>query len=416
MQREVAKMRRFFVLLLFSFLFLSACGQAGQPDGFEMPPLPQISISEFVEHPEDLIVVPAAEETFPQEPIPMFNEYIVSLEYEPFSRVINGIVNVRYTNRTNDYIQELFFNVPFYRHMQISHIFLDNDELYFMQSGSGLIIDLLRPVYTEETINIHIHFDAYIPALPISTGANNYAIWGGAFLPIEVSHNMLSFTVEITTPHSYQVAGTGTKTETYFDELKVTAFSAFPTRDFAFAISPYFQRSSVMSPSGLVEINFYHYSEGLPIEHIQNVAAETFSFFEQLVGAYPYSQLCITETDLWQEALGFSALILIDSEYLRESANLYALRSQIARQWFSVIIGGETQNDAWLHDNLVQFLLNGETPLFNELLSQMGQENFTALLREYYTQFAFQIASADDFINLAEEVNGARLLLEGWNQ
>jgi hypothetical protein len=88
-----------------------------------------------------------------------------------------------------------------------------------------------------------------------------------------------NYIVEISTPVEYWVAGTGTKTETYLEDRKITTFNANMVRDFAFAVSPYFMRESIVTPSGSVEIHLYHYTEDLPMEHILNTAVSAMVFF-----------------------------------------------------------------------------------------------------------------------------------------
>ena len=477
-------------LILLIILTTTACGNRDFNEAELLIPAPPVFISQFPLDPEDMDLLtlegPAQAET----DIPLFNEYIISLDFEPNTRIITGIAGVRYTNRTDIALNQLVFRAALnaigyeYDFMNISHVFQENEELLFVLESTILIIDLLRPLEADETTQIHIHFEAYIPMTAHRSGANDHAIWAGAFLPVEAvisQHgwyiepfypvgtpfilDVSNYTVEITTPIGFAVAGTGLKTETYLDYNKITTFTAQVSRDFAFAISPYFQRSSIMSPSGLVEISFYHYSPDLPIEHILNIAAETLTFFEEAVGAYPYPQLCIVETDMLRDSESFSAIIFMDSGYLRHSglSPLSSLRQAIARQWFSQIIGGNPIEEAWLKGGLAFFLQDGllnhpdllrreiereyrvlqihltqiSNPenrrlsthignydnwqdyirvqqrkakiMFYSLYRKMGQENFNNLLREYYRQFAFEIATAKDFITLAEEIHGEPL-------
>jgi len=474
------------LFVAFLILVLTACGSPAEAELEKIIPAPPVVFTEFPDSPEDIVTatLPPPEEPLPapEQDIPAFNDYVVTLEFEPETRIINGIESVRYTNRTGVTLNHVAFRVPHHEHMDISNVFKDNEELLFILESSVLIIDLLRPLLPDETIQIHIHFEAYIPAVAHRTGANDRAVWGGAFLPVEsvfgedgwhtepyypvgnpFIHNVVNYSVEIITPIGYTVAGTGTKTETYLDYHKITSFNAQVTRDFAFAISPYFERRTKMSPSGLVEISLYHFSDNLPVEHILAVAAETLTFFEEAVGAYPYPHLCIVETDMFRSGERFSAMIFMDSAHLRTSQNLSTLRNAIGHQWFSVIIGNNPIEEAWLSGGLTQFLQAGllgypnelrtlmerehrylmvhlpqindpytrrvdtrisyytawlhyfrvqhrkSQLMFYSLYREMGEERFVELLREYYRRFAFQMASSEDFIALAEEIHGESL-------
>ena len=146
---------------------------------------------------------------------------------------------------------------------------------------------------------------------------------------------------------------------------------------------------------------------------------------------------------------------------MHSCSELNGLRKGIARQWFSVTIGNNPIEEAWLSGGLALFLGLLEQPgdisaaitaehrylrtrlphvqeelrrlntgvdryenfedyilvqrrkaqlMFYALYREMGAENFKYLLREYYRQFAFQNATAADFIELAEDIHGQSLL------
>jgi len=489
---------RKFLLLASLFIFVTACGDIAELTADI--PAPPVIIAEPSEYIEALPY-----ELLPPEPdIPLFNEHNISMEIEPDTRIVRGIQNIRYTNRTGEPLYELIFRVqlnawsentaerPYteeadiriFRHgrdfgfMEISHISQDNEELPFDLNGTILYVELPRALEIDETTQLRLQFEAYIPKISHRSGANDYAFWGGAFLPVEAVMGPAGFhtepyypigspfildaanyIVEISTPVEYWVAGTGTKTETYLEDRKITTFNANMVRDFAFAVSPYFMRESIVTPSGSVEIHLYHYTEDLPMEHILNTAVSAMVFFEENVGAYPFSQLSIVETDMFINGEGFSNIIFMDSTYLRTSQRLLSLRSQIGQQWFSVIVGSNPIEEAWLSAGLTLFLQDwlsyppddigkaaerlhshievrlqqiypvsgrrlsasvreyaGWTDfiavqhqkgklMFYSLFRVMGEENFKYLLREYYRQFAYSSATSQDFIALAEEIH-----------
>jgi len=503
MQREAVKMRRliFFIILLAA---MAACGSDGNIENMPEISVPPIIIAD-VDTPEDLPILVVDDTPLPEPDIPTINEYTISLDFEPETRMVFGMQSVRYTNRTDTVFNELVFRAhlnawdgsetPYttefeerifrrgrdYGFMEISHVSQDNEELSFILRGTVLTIRLARPLEPDETIHLNIQFEAYIPAISHRIGANEQAVWiGGAFLPVEAVfgpggwhrepyypvgrpfiQGVANYIVDITTPIGFTVAGTGTKTENYLYDRKITTFTAHLARDFAFAISPYFHRSGITTPSG-VGINLYHYTPDLDVERILYVAAEAVLLFEETVGPYLYPNLCIVETDMFRAGEAFSSIIFMDSNHLRTSPTLHSLRNEIGRQWFSIIIGGNPVEEAWLNGGLTLLLqenLLGQPELrslierdyidlqewqhliYNEdsrriasrinsyerwtdyfriqhrkarimfyaLYQEMGQENFMYLLREYYRQFAFQIATSRDFMELAEEIYGRSL-------
>ena len=491
-------------------ILLAACARGEPQDNILEIPVPPVVIEEIPDQDsypaEDNNIIVESDNTLLD--IPPVNEYLIFLDFEPEERLIRGHESVRYTNRTGVPLDELVFRVPLnawsaneamvpypvefhnlifrnghsYGSMEILHVSQDSEELAFILSGTVLNISLPRTLAPYETIQIHIQFEAYIPMIAHRIGANEHAVWAGTFLPTEAVFGIdgwhtepyypmgrpfmmeaANYIVEISTPRGYIVAGTGTKSEVYFDDRKVTTFIAHMTRDFAFAISPYFQRVSQQIPSGAVEVILYHYTPELPIERILNIALETMTFFEETVGPYPYPQLSIVETDMFRSGEKFSAMIFMDSVHLRTSQTLSSLRHEIGNQWFSVVVGTNPIEESWLSGGLTHFLHGGllgqprelraaierdhmylterigqirnidsrriasridlyETwhdyfriqhrkaqLMFYSLYREMGEENFRELLREYYMQFAFRIASSSDFITLAEEIHGRSL-------
>ncbi|MCL2016272.1 MAG: M1 family metallopeptidase [Defluviitaleaceae bacterium] len=497
-------------LVFIGFLgFFTACGDAVPPEELADVPVPPVIIADISETPELPILL--IEDPPPAETIviPLFNDYFVSLDLNEETRQMHGMQSVTYTNRTSFPLTELVFRVPLnawrafepvqpfpdeffnrifrqgktYANMNIVLVSHGNDVLDFQLSGTVLTITLPIPLEPNETIQILIQFDAIIPNMAHRTGSNSHTIWGGAFLPFEAVFdgtewhtepfyamgnpfllNTVNYVVEINTPINYIVAGPGTKTQVSLEEESrmITTFNAPMIRDFAFAISPHFQRATTTTPAGQ-EIILYHFTADIDTERILGVASESVTFFEETIGPLPYQQLNIVETDMFRNAENFSAVIFMDSNHLRTSQTLTSLRNEIGHQWFSVVVGTNPIEEAWLSGGLVMFLhegLLGEPQalrtamereqnylisrqgvvendylrrisnsiavyeswldyfriqhrksqlMFYSLYHEMGEENFRHLLREYYNRFAFSRADSTEFIALAEEIHGRTL-------
>jgi len=348
--------------------------------------------------------------------IPQFNEFHISLEFEPETRTIHGIESVRYTNRSQETLERLAFRA-FLNDMDIHHVFWDNEELNFDLQETALDIELPRELEPEETIQIRIQFEAYIPLGTGIIGANQYAAWAGAFLPADNMFmlDIVNYVVEITTPIGYVVAGTGIKSEEYLEDRKTTSFVAPMARNFAFAISPFFHIETRTTSSDR-EIRLYHYSENIHAELILDRAEEAMTIFEDAIGSYPFPQISIVETDIFRNGESFSNVMFINSSATRRVGGLDGLQVGVGRQWFSIIIGNNSAEEAWLSDGLITFILYNQQSLTNEymlqyrivihaLLQELGTEAFNELLREYFRQFAFRTAGVEDFIALAEEIH-----------
>ncbi|MCL1989242.1 MAG: hypothetical protein FWG64_14905 [Firmicutes bacterium] len=490
-------------------LFLVACEDVAPLESLDIP-APPVIITNTPPHLQE-VALTLLEPATPIENVvvPLFNEYSVSLFFDETERTISGMQTVTYSNRTDFPLNELVFRVPLnawrqsepiqpypdeffnrifrndktYANMDILLVSQGNEVLNFQLNGTILTIDLPLTLYPNETVQIMLQFEAQIPAMAHRTGSNNLAIWGGAFLPFEAVFgangwqtdsfypignpfvlNTVNYIIDINTPINYVVVGAGTKTQLQLEDEQrtITSFNAPMIRDFAFAISPHFQRATTTTLSGQ-EIALYHYTADINTEHILEIASESVAFFEETLGSLPYHQLNIVETDMFRNAENFSATIFMDSNHLRTSQTLTSLRNEIGHQWFSVVVGTNPIEEAWLSGGLVMFLHEGllEQPaelrtamerehnyllgrqgtvedsnlrrlnnrinvyqnwmdyfriqhrksqlMFYSLFHEIGEENFRQLLREYYSRYAFSRTNSADFIALAQEIDGRPL-------
>ncbi|MCL2707649.1 MAG: M1 family metallopeptidase [Defluviitaleaceae bacterium] len=449
------------------------------------------------------------EEQSPPVEIPLYNEYAVAMEIEPESRTVGGHMRVKYTNRSETALGELVLRVylnafkedekikPFfdvfeekvfalgvdYGFMEIRHVSEDNSELSFELDGTVLTVILDEPLEPDETIQLRIQFEAYVPLIAHRTGANERAIWCGMFLPVLSVFNgsawdkspyypagdpffleSANYTVEITAPSEYEIAGTGVKFETMLEDRMVTTFHARMARDFAFALSNEFMVEEAAAESG-ADVFFYHYSDDLDAKAVVGAAVDAIAFMEDRVGLYPYRQLTIVETDMFVSGgMEFSTIVFIDSDYLRRTSNYATVVHEVIHQWFYNIVGNNQIEEAWIDEGLTMYL---QEEFFykteEELRSKMerdhaslklvhdtvegtanrrissgiagytgwsdyhrikytkpklmlyalrriiGDDGFTRLLWDFFNIYSFRVATGNDFISVAEEVHGESL-------
>lgn len=481
-------MKTFFGMLL--ILFLVACGQESTAVTVQYTPVeaPELIPEVYIE-PTD---------------IPLQNEYIVALEVDPSARIIHGISRINFTNRTsqplNEIVLRIFLNAfcedvsprPYARelisrmqrpgdsrgYMTISYASANNDTLDFMLDNTVLTLYMPEALEVDATVQLVVQFDAYVPRLAHYMGGNDYAMWLGMFLPVVAVFGdngwnkdafypigapfMLesaNYNVSITTPVHYEVVGTGNRIEEIIDidtEIKITRFSANSVRDFAFAIlSPYYNRISTSTASG-VEINLFHRTEGFA-ESVLSIVRGSVGYFEYRVGAYPFGQINIVETDMLVESVAFSQIIFADTMQLSRS-RFIELSQSIAHQWLTGVVGINPVAEPWLGTGLTRFMVAGmlgftteefhnymrtnhanishrndlymyqgideNTTMWNaympthgvkamlmiyQLQQRMGYALFWEFIGRYYSEFSFQIASGEQFMQLAEEVYGHSL-------
>ena len=274
---------------------------------------------------------------------------------------------------------------------------------------------------------------------------------------------LANYEVSIVTPIRYTVAGTGLRgvSEVIEDtDTLITTFSAHMVRDFAFAIAPYFNHQHVVTQGGTT-IRFYYTSKEIPFRAVMDFAKNAVEYFENRVGHFPLRHISIIETDLLQDmhdsmSFDFSQVIFVDSNSLRQG-NFHGLAQGIGNQWFSTVVGSNRIETPWLTEGLTRFVRAGIFyPTYEELRAhieaehativgidninltdnlsvytsrthfaqaqgrramvmlyalerRMGEDDFWKLIRQYYQEFSFEIATADDFIRIAEEIYGGNL-------
>ena len=441
--------------------------------------------------------------------IPPHNEYRIILDIDPATRMVEGISSVTFTNRADveldtivfrvylnafqegfypqpffgGFTQRIFRNVSSYGFMNIHYAHLGNEELAFELDGTVLTLVLPEPLLPDVTVELHLQYDAYIPTIAHRTGGNEYALWFGMFLPILAVHSesgwhtedyypagspfileVANYSVEITTPIRYVVAGTGQRSEWTIEDTDTrnTQFVAHTVRDFAFVISPYFTHAQTATESG-IDIHLYYYTQGLDIDYILDHARLSMEHFEYHVGRYPFGHITIVEADTMLDSAAFSQIVFVDTRRLSDG-NLWALSNGIGAQWFASIVGTNRIRDPWLTNGLVHFAQSRiffHTPeelhahmerehgliasrsdlymsngleafathshyanthrrkamlMFYALYHHLGAELFWGVLNQYYYLFSFHIATADDFFHLAEEAYGdcLNLFFDEW--
>lgn len=436
---------------------------------------------------------------------PVQDEHNVSLEIDMDTRTIQALSRINFTNRSSKpmdtIVLRVFFNAfqpdvsprPYTSDLEwrlnlagsdrgflsIEYVSINSEILEYEMDGSVLVLYLEEPLEAGASAILRLQYSAYVPMLGALIGGNNYAMWLGMFLPVLSVYGedgwhtdafypvgtpffieTANYHVEITTPLGYTVVGTGLRTEEhiYDADITITHFSANMVRDFAFAVlSPHYEHSSIETESGVI-INFYFNSEivGNRADEILDFAKISMEHFEKFVGAYPFGQVTIIETDMLRDSIAFSQMIFVDTRQLRHG-DLTELSSGLGNQWFASIVGTNRITQPWLDEGLTRFVQSAIANYTQELMLEnirriyfdiaayaeftlsdglwaydnrndffvahryramvmlhqleflMGSEAFWSFINQYYQIFSFRVATVDDFIDMAEKIHGESL-------
>ena len=483
-------MRVYFLAVLIIFLF-AACGRQNTK------PNEDVANGSIVENDNsNAEESPEADEIEPPLVVPAFNEYFARIEIDTFERTANGMSRIVFTNRTGEDLNNIvirtylnafaedFYPPPFFPalerrvfrgrpnfgEMTVRHVTIDGEIIQHEHVGTILTLFPAQTIAPDTTVQLMVQFEANIPWIAHRTGMNANAMWFGAFLPVlahfgengwhtedyfAAGHPFIpmvaNYHVEIITPIRYEVIGTGIRSEVLLQDTgtRITTFTAGRSRDFAFAVSSNFEQAFTETESG-IGIYFYYYSSGLDVDGILRFIRKGMEYFEQRIGAFPFSHITIAEADFMTESAFFSQFILVDSEHLRGST-YNGLAHALANQWLALVVGVNRITYPWLIEGFTRYIQSGilfrtredflhriqldyesiagrddlylsdglqvyqswnhyalaqgrkAMLMIHALCELMGENIFWEFVNAYYLEFSFRLASAADFIRIAEE-------------
>ena len=485
------------IVCLFFLVLLSSCGRLHS----ETEPTETPVYEYFAYYPEEQTTYEEPEDILVN-PVFLYNTYFVSLEIDTEERIVYGFLRVVFANRTGGPLETVvvrtFLNAfsegytprPFFAEhehrvfrseesfgfLHIQYVSVDNETIPYIHDGTVLTLYLDTPMEAGSAVQITLQFYAAIPRIAHLTGSNDYAMWFGMFLPMIAVFGedgwhteeffpagspfileTASFYVDVVTPTRYTVVGTGLRTEEIIEDtdVKITTFAAHQVRDFAFALSSYFNHARITTESG-VDIHFYYFTIGILADEVLQNAKMGMEHFEERIGMFPFQHITIIETDISLEHASLSQVVFIDTIPIRQ--NIWnGLLHATGNQWLKNIIGTNRILYPWLSEGLTRFvsasLLYDSSLEFGEfilrqhesispydnlyltsplgdfgtwrhyafthgrkamlmvyaLYNRMGADVFWDFLNEYYLTFSFGMTSGQGFFRLAEEVYGESL-------
>ncbi|MDR1532168.1 MAG: M1 family metallopeptidase [Clostridiales bacterium] len=506
--------RRFIIILAVIFLNSAWLGGGGcapyaaptQTEEAQTIPTPESAAPGQDQHPPGDTGLAAGtqpdEIAAPPQPL-SHNEYEVRLEYDPVERVITGVEKITFANRTGAALNQVYvmnyFNAfaedytpaPYFEEMEdklfargvdygycnILNASINSDEAEITTDGVAVELSAQNPVAEGEQCVVLLQFEAYIPELNARTGGNGQETWFGNFLPILAAHDsegwhkdpyypagdpfyseISNYTVSVSAPANYTVAGTGPLTVTEMDNKRTTTFNARLVRDFAFAIGSRYTLTTAVTQHG-TEVQLYSFSPEINRESLLTTAIKSLEYYNTVIGSYPYEELKIVEAGLYTNGMEYPGIIFMDSDYLKRTSDFRSVAHEIGHQWFYNVVGNNQTRDAWLDEGLTMLIQEGvfydrngidlrmredyeilaskrvsagksmDDPLgefgsWSEyydthytkgklmayaLMLKMGDEKFYEFIKRFYSEYSFKIADKEAFIETAEAVYGEKL-------
>lgn len=279
-----------------------------------------------------------------------------------------------------------------------------------------------------------------------------------------------NYSVSISLPEDVYVVATGVEKKGEISgNNQILTYESGPARDFFIVASPLFEKISRQVDGTMVNV-FYLPGHKVSAQHAISVAAESLKIFNRQFGSYPYAELDVVETPM-RYALGveFPEIVLISSGLFDrpEASELeVTVAHEVAHQWWYNVVGNDVFMEPWLDEGLVTYSSSfyyefgpansvptamialwqdrvkeledtGQDEVitqsleyfenledlsiyssvvymkaalfFYKLRHEIGDESFFAALRYYYQDRQFQIAMAQDLLDIFEATSGRSL-------
>lgn len=320
--------------------------------------------------------------------------------------------------------------------------------------------------YGENTINLG-NFFPIACVYEEGTGfiSNSYVANGDPFYS-----DVADFNIQIEVPDGYIVACTGKEEEKTSGNKKIITSKASKVRDFCIVMSEKFEILKANADGVLVK--YYYFNDENAEEHLQ-IAVEAVETFSKEFGDYPYETLDVVKADFCFGGMEYPNLIYVSSDIIDNESYNYVIVHEIAHQWWYGVVGNNEYVDSWVDEGLTEFSsalffeihdeygLNYDTIMqnatdsyklfvqvykkvlgkvdesmdrnlsefntepeyvnciytkgmlmFDNLRTNIGNRKFSTCLKDYYKNYSFKNASAEDLIDSFSK--SAKCNLEGF--
>ena len=323
--------------------------------------------------------------------------YEITAEYLPESKTITGTVKVTYENVTDSEIDALKFQIypnayredalyspvsatyqstayykgESYGEMVISSVHGSKNWEVSGEDENILCVDLERSLYPGDKIVLDIAFMTKLASVNHRTGVTEKTVNLGNFFPILCGFKNGGFAetlyysngdpfyaecadykVTLTAPKEYTLVSTGeTVEERTLESKKEHTMSVMNARDFAMVLSKEFQVIKVETNG--TTLAYYYYEDATPQKSLE-VIKESFCFYEETFGAYPYGQYSVAQTGLCMDGMAYPCLAFLSDDLTKE-AQTRALAHETAHQWWYGVVGSDQIENAWQDEGLAEY-------------------------------------------------------------
>lgn len=218
--------------------------------------------------------------------------------------------------------------------------------------------------------------------------------------------DVANYNVSLTVPEDFVVAATGVLADAVAQNGCVTyTYTANAVRDFAAVLSTKFTK--LTRTVGSTQVNYFYYADPDPDASLAT-ACGMMEYLNKNVGAYPYAQYNVVETEFCYGGMEYPNLVMVTSG---SSSYQEAIAHETAHQWFYGVVGNDQISSAWMDEGLSEYLTylymdsTGAQPLATSMRAcTKTYVTYVDVLARYYENVDRSMRSIDCYKNDNEYV------------
>ncbi|MBQ8322864.1 MAG: M1 family metallopeptidase [Clostridia bacterium] len=325
------------------------------------------------------------------------SRYEITAEYVPENGTLTGAVKVTFENNTSEELSVLkfqlypnayrkdalykpvskacenaaYYNGDSYGEIVVSSVNGAKNWEVMGEDENILYVYLERSLFPDEKVVLDIGFMLKLAEVDHRTGITENTVNFGNAFPILCAFkdggfcetvyysdgdpflsDCADYKLTLKTPKDYVLASTGeTTSERTLESKKEYVVEADNVRDFAFVLSDKFR--TVQTLVNGTPIVYYYYADEKARDTL-TVAAESFAYYEETFGEYPYGRYALVQTGFCHGGMEYPMLSMI-SDDLTETENARVVAHETAHQWWYAVVGSDQTENAWQDEGLAEY-------------------------------------------------------------
>ncbi|HSM58805.1 MAG TPA: M1 family metallopeptidase [Candidatus Sulfomarinibacteraceae bacterium] len=323
--------------------------------------------------------------------LPEASVYHLDLALSETFTQLEGVQEVRYTNRESVALDEVYFrlfpNLAGGRTV-VSSLSVNGQPVTpgYELADSAMRVPLTPALQPGESVVFALAFTVDVP----EEGGGNYGtfVFSEDILALAHFYPMIAvfddegwnieiapesgdvvyadssfYVVRVTAPRGLQLVGSGVAVaREERDQQQVVTYAAGPARDFYLAASEGFD--VVTAQAGETTVNSYTFPELEPASRdVLEYAVASLQSFNENIGLYPYSEFDVVSTPTLALGVEYPGVVAINKEMYDPSASRFpagflesTVAHEVGHQWFYAVVGNDQLDDPWLDESLVQYI------------------------------------------------------------